>query len=108
MALSQKPVALVHVKMAPAAHAIITHYAHHQKGFADFLCIAACRAYTAYMRLSFPSEAFTPVPASGATTGVKSLLQQVKSGIHIPKPVQPEANAPEANAIPHTVQALLS
>ncbi|DBA95749.1 TPA: Calcineurin-binding protein cabin-1, variant 3 [Trebouxia sp. C0004] len=66
------------------------------------------RAYTAYLRLSFPSEAFTPVPASGAATAVELLLQQVKSGIQIPKPAQPEVNAPEAEAIPHIVQAPLN
>ena len=60
------------------------------------------------MRLSFPSEAFTPVTASLTAIGVEFLLQQVKSGIQIPKPVQPEANAPEANAVPNTVQALLN
>lgn len=58
--------------------------------------------------MRFPSEAFTPVPASGAATGVDFLLQQVKSGIQVPKPVQPEAGAPEADVIPHTAQALLS
>ena len=67
-----------------------------------------CRAYTAYLRLSFPSEAFTPVTATVAATGVDFLMQQVKSGIQVPKPVQPEANAQETDVVPHTVQAPLS
>ena len=60
------------------------------------------------MCLSFPSKAFTPVTASVAATGVDFLMHQVKSGIQVPKPVQPEANAQATDVVPHTVHAPFS
>ena len=68
---------------------------------------ATCRAYTAYLRLSFPSEAFAPVQASAAAPGVEHLLQQSKSGIEIPKPARSDVREPQADLVPHTAQAPL-
>ena len=50
------------------------------------LCFG-CRAFTAYVRLRTLQLNLASIPANEAAAGCEHLLQQVKNGVELPKPM---------------------